>query len=254
MENAVKWLGDNLLTVNIDKTYVIPIGTQQRLSKQQSNLNIKFMDVNLDTVNSIKYLGVTIDSNLSWNDHVSNLCKKVSPKIELLRKLKHKLPINQLNTIYQSIIQPHFDYCISVWGHTTANNIKMLQRLQNRAARIITGMYDWEQSATELVSNMGWMNMTQRITYFTSLLVFKSMNSQTPKYLSEGISRSNNIHYNTRSNHSTDIIKPKHNLQLFKSSFLYSGPNIWNSLPISVKESPSLLTFKTRMKDFISAS
>ena len=93
-----------MLTVNIDKSCAITIGTQQRLKNQSDELTISIGDENLSMVETIKYLGVTIDDKLSWNQHVSNLCSKLSPKIELLRKLKHKLPSDQLITIYNLIL------------------------------------------------------------------------------------------------------------------------------------------------------
>ena len=143
------------------------------LSKNQTEqLSISIGNTNLSLVETIKYLGVTIDDNISWNQHVNNLCSKLSPRIELLRKLKYKLPTEQLITVFQSIIQPHFDYCISVWGYTSKRNVKLLQRLQNRAARIITGKYDWNLSASQILMDLGWMNINQRIDYFTTLLTF----------------------------------------------------------------------------------
>ncbi len=132
-------------------------------------------------MDAIKYLGVIIDANLSWNQCVNNLCLKLSPKIELLRKLKYKLPQEQLITIYQLIIQPHFDYSVSVWGYTSKTNLTLLQRLQNRAARIVTGMYDSNLSARNLVHGLGWMNINQRNNYFTLLLTFKAFKGSTPR-------------------------------------------------------------------------
>ncbi len=101
VHKAVKWFHDNTLTVNIDKSCAIAIGTQQRLNSQEAQLLIAIENDNLSVVDTIKYLGVTtIDNNLSWNQHVNNLCLKLFPKIELLQKLKYKLPQEQLITIY----------------------------------------------------------------------------------------------------------------------------------------------------------
>ena len=59
-----------------------------------------------------------------WKIHINELCKKLAPKIELLRRLRYKLPIDQLKTVYmyQPVVQPHFDYVITVWGY--AANVK----------------------------------------------------------------------------------------------------------------------------------
>ena len=245
VKNVVKWFNDNMLTVNIDKSCSIAIGTHQRLNNQTEELNVTVMDDNLRNVNSIKYLGLTIDNNLNWNQHVNNLCLKLSPKIELLRKLKHKLPTEQLITIYKSIIQPHFDYCVSVWGSTSKTNILLLQRLQNRAARIITGMYDWNISARNIVNNLGWMNIKQRIDYFTSLLTFKALNGLTPTYISDTL-HIRESSYNVRNANGFNFVVPRSNLELFKQSFLYNAPQLWNNL-----RSITADMFKTRYKKFL---
>ncbi len=122
-------------------------------------------------------------------------------------KLKYKLPAEQLNIIYQSIIQPHVDYCISVWGQTSKSNITLLQRLQNRAARIITGTYDWTLSATLLVKQLGWMTIFERINYFS---VFA--NNLAPTYLNDKMNRVGLSGFNTRAPTDFNLVLPKPNL------------------------------------------
>jgi len=248
VENAIKWFKDNLLTVNIDKSCAILIGTNQRLQKQ--NLSISVENMSLSNVDSIKYLGVTIDQNLSWNTHISAICKKVSPKIEMLRKLKCKLPRDQICIIYESIIQPHFDYCISVWGHTSKNNITLLQRLQNRAARVITGVYDWNYSASKLVKSLGWMTIEERVKYFTLLLAYKSINGKAPSYLCDKFKLYESS-YCTRATDGFKLTEPKPNLDIFKRSFIYSSTKLWNNLPQDLKESPSINSFKYNCKKYV---
>ena len=64
--------------------------------------------------------------------------------------------------IYTSIIQPKIDYAISIWGYTTAHNINKVQRLQNRAARILTGNFDYVNTrGIDLVKTLGLMNVTR---------------------------------------------------------------------------------------------
>ena len=185
-----------------------------------------------------------------WNTHISAICNKVSPKIEMLRKLKYKLPKEQICTIYESIIQPHFDYCISVWGHTSKNNINMLQRLQNRAARVITGIYDWNYSVSQLVRSLGWMTIEEQVKYFTLLLAFKSVNGQAPSYLCEKFTFYEST-YGTRAMDGFKLREPKPNLDIFKRSFMYSSTKLWNNIPQSLRESPSLNTFKHNYKKYL---
>lgn len=243
---AFKWFNENQLTLNIDKTCTIAIGTRQRI-KPNDELNINLLDEHLNPVNEIKYLGVTIDNNLTWNKHIHNLVSRVSPKIGLLRKLKYKLSTEQLNIVYQSIIQPHFDYCISVWGQTSQRNISIIQRLQNRAARTITGKYDWDISVTKLINELGWMNIAQRIKYFTSLLTYKAITGKAPSYISEKLELKKS-RYDTRENTNNNFKIPKPKLEIYKQSFAYNAPKLFNDLPQSVKTSLTTDSFKKKIK------
>ena len=77
--------------------------------------------------------------------------------------------------IYSSIIQPKVNYAKTFWGYTCDNNLHKIQRLQNRAARIVTGNYDYVTTGgTELVKRLKWMCVTPRRDYFMSILMYKS--------------------------------------------------------------------------------
>ena len=100
-------------------------------------LNINIFGTSLTLCNETKLLGIILDSCLSWDKHIDYICKKVSPKIGILYRLSQFLSINVLKIVYNTIIQPDFDYCISVWGNCSLIYLNKLQVLQNRAARII---------------------------------------------------------------------------------------------------------------------
>ena len=85
------------------------------------------------------YLGVKIYETISWNMQTDNICKQLVFIISRYSRLKHILPSHMLMLIYSSIIQPKFDYAITIWGYTCDNNLHKIQRLKNRAARIVTG-------------------------------------------------------------------------------------------------------------------
>ena len=132
--------------------------------------------INYPQCNSIKYLGVDIDNVLSWNLQTDSISKKLVFIISRLSRLKPVLPSQMLMYIYTSIIQPKIDYGISIWGYTTAHNINKVQRLQNRAARILTGNFAYVNTrGIDLVKNLGLMNVTQRRDYFMIIMMFKSI-------------------------------------------------------------------------------
>ena len=89
-----------------------------------------------------KALGVCIDEFLSWDKHIDKISKKVSSGIGAIRKLKSCVDRNTLICAYNALILPHFDYCCKVRDTIGVNlsvRLVRLQKLQNRAARVITG-------------------------------------------------------------------------------------------------------------------
>ena len=86
-----------------------------------------------------KSLGILIDENLCWNEQIDNISKKVSKGIGMLRHAKPYISQESLGYLYQSLIEPHFDSCSMVWRNCSITLQEKLQKLQNRAARIITG-------------------------------------------------------------------------------------------------------------------
>ncbi len=99
---------------------------------------------------------------------------KISPKVELLCRIKYKIGQTQLLDIYNSIVQPHIDYCITVWGYAADTHLDKIQIIQNIAAGIITNNYVWSISGNSLLKRLGWFTVTERRDYFMALLSFKA--------------------------------------------------------------------------------
>ena len=112
------------------------IGTRQRLH-YHDKITITIGDDIIKQCYSSKILGVELDCNINWKEHINFIAQKISKKLGLLKRLKQFLSPDLLNIVYLSLIQSQFDYCITVWGACSQYLIDRLQRLQNRAAQII---------------------------------------------------------------------------------------------------------------------
>ena len=192
--------------------------------------------------------------NLSFNKHIDHLIKKISPKIAVLHRLRYRLPVS-LNQIYLAIVQSTFDYCLSVWGNTSKQNLKAIQCLQNRAARAVTGIFDYNYSVSKIINDLSWMNIKQRFSYFLGILVYKCLNNLAPEYLSSLLTYvSDTQPYPTRTAINKYLALPKPKLSLMKQSFQYSGPSLWNTLPLHISQSDSIISFKHSLKQFITSN
>ena len=106
---------------------------------------IKLNGIVIKNVSVYKFLGLIIDKNLNWDEHVKSISKKISISIGIMHRLKHTLPNNILKLLYCSLIQSHINYGILVWGLNPIN-IKKIENLQKKAIRIIDRAYFLEHT------------------------------------------------------------------------------------------------------------
>ena len=234
-----EWYELNKLVINTSKSNVMLLTTRQMLSHMtDTDLNVHIGNHELLQRNNIKYLGVDIDNVLSWDIQTDSISKKLVFIISRLSRLKPVLLSHMLMYIYTSIIQPKIDYAISIWGYTTAHNINKVQRLQNRAARKLTGNYDYVNTrGIDLVKTLGLMNVSQRRDYFVILLMFKSIHGLVPNYLCDEITMQRDIaERTTRSTIDNNVHVPHITLECCKNEFAYRGPVLWNALPENIKK------------------
>ena len=131
------WLKGNKLPLNVMKSHSIPISIKpklQALKSKNESLRLKILVEELEVV-----LGVQIDDSLDLKEHIRVTSSKVSKAVGFLRYAKSFLSEEIRRTSYTGIIEPHFRYCCLVWGCTGVTENNQLQKLQNRAARIVTG-------------------------------------------------------------------------------------------------------------------
>ena len=105
-----------------------------------SHLSIKIDNKPIKQIHECKSLGVIIDQHLSWNSNTDNICKQITAGISALRRLKDFADKQTLLSVYNALVYPYFKYCCEVWDVFGETQSKRLQKLQNRAARIITNL------------------------------------------------------------------------------------------------------------------
>ena len=156
------------------------------------------------------------------------------------------LDYQTLIKIYLSIIQPHFDYCSQIWGCLGKVLSEKLQKLQNRAFRIIT-RENYDTRTIDVLNKVGLPNLVTRRKHHLAVLMFKAKHNMLPNCLTELFTTSNEIHnYNTRqSEFNFALPKPKNNFM--KKSFAYRGAETWNNLSADIKSKTSISTFKNSL-------
>ena len=157
LEHLDSWLKGNKLSLNVAKTQSMLIATKPKhrtLNNAAGNLNLEIRDRELNVVKKTKYLGVQVDNSLDWKEQIKAVSSKVSRAIGFLKHARNILPMASLKTLYSGIVEPHFRYCCSVWGCCGTTDINQLQKLQNRAARIVTNS-SYDSTSGPLIGSLG---------------------------------------------------------------------------------------------------
>ena len=124
--------------------------------------------------------------------------------------------------------------------------------LKNRAARIICNNFDRNISSSTLLKSLNIMNIKQWQQYFILILMFKCMNGLAPTTLNDNLNFVNDSHsYVTRASVQNDLTLPKPNCEIFRQSFMYLGPLMWNSLPCHIRNISDIIQFKNIIKNYV---
>ena len=139
----MEWYDTNQLVINTSKSNLMLVLTKQReVFTNIPNIDVYLGVDRLTQLSCLDYLGVKLDAHLMWNAQIYAVLKKLVFTISRLSRLNNVLAMYILISIYQSIVQPQVDFAITIWGFTSQLTISKVQRLHNRAARIITGNFD----------------------------------------------------------------------------------------------------------------
>ena len=195
------WYFRNKLTTNKKKSAVMIIGSEMQLQ----SLNLDQFSINLESdkielVNKAKYLGLLVKDDLSWDEHILQLCKNMNYYPHVLRRLNDIFPKQLLLKVYKSYIQSKLDYGLSIWGCTTEGNLDHVKRIQNCCGRIICNDYDYVNTrGTDLVKSLKLQTIRERKDYFRCVFMLKCIHGLAPDYLSNDVTVVVDTHgYNTK--------------------------------------------------------
>ena len=243
LENVDNWLAKNKLSLNVDKTHFMLIGTPQKLASLHGNnteLNVNIKGSRIQRVNHCKHLGVEVDDKLLWSNQIEQVRKKVLTGLYFLRKAVNVIPKHYQSMLYRCIVAPHIEYCNVIWGRCNKTLSSKLQVLQNRAAKIITGISRYG-SSTQALNDLNWKNLDEKLYVNEAVTMFKIINNQAPNYLCKRFVRKETC-YNTRNKN--DLMMGKPHTEYMRRSFCYRGAKLWNSLDDNVRNACNLTSFK----------
>ena len=126
----------------------------------------------LERSDTFKYLGVTINTNMKWGDHIEEISSKINQRLDMLKRIRYLLPLKTFVTLYNSLVGPLFHYADIVWGDKYNSKLMdELKILQKKAAKIILNLPNFS-SATEALNELGWCTLEKRTLYHRYVVFF----------------------------------------------------------------------------------
>lgn len=243
-QNLLTWFENNFMKANPDKFQAICIGkiTHDHIdSFQIGQASIKCDD-------SVTLLGINIDYMLKFDEHVSEICKKASKQLAVLKRIGNFLSKQGKLAIYNSFIASNFSYCPLAWHFCSATSTNKLEKIQERALRFIND--DYSSSLRDLLTSTNTLPLHVRRLKQMACEVFKIVNGMSPHFIRDLISlKSSN--YNFRSNKTADI--PRVNTTRYGlRSFRSEAPRIWNCLSNELREAESYPRFRRMLSSWSS--
>ena len=192
----------------------------------------------------LRLLGLTIDQNLDFSKHVSELCKQAGRKVGVITRLRNLLPTRAKLIIYICGIMPQLMYCHTVWNFCRASDRK-LERIQERALRAIYNRKS--RTYDELLKLARLPMLRNRRLQDIATLMYKVKNNLCPPYIKELFQKSNINSYSLRN---SDFVIPRFNTVMYgQHSLRYLGPVLWSKLDKIIKNSESLNMFKAKLEN-----
>ena len=228
------WLNVNRLSLNIGKTNFIIFHPYNKPVK--SCVTILIDKKAISEKNYLKYLGVIVDSTLSWNHQISSVTKKISRAIGIMYKLRDLVPLSVLMSIYYSLIYSHIVYAIEVWGSAFKTEMDKILILQKRAVRLMT----FADKLPDIPGNLRPSNpiffklqilkVVDVYKYQLIKFIFKCLNQLTPLQFHNWFVLTYQVHlYQTRVSYRRNLFIPS--VRTSNYGLKQLRPKIWNELP-----------------------
>ena len=241
-----RWMASNELKMNDAKTEVMLI-TPRRMAMKIECPTMVIGDHVVAPSHFVRNLGVILDSLAGMERQINAVCKTSYMHLYNISKIRCYLDKHSLACIIHAFVTCRLDYGNALLCGYPESQIQKLQRVQNVAARLISGRRKYDH-ITPVLKELHWLPVVKRIQFKVVTTVFKAMHDTAPAYLQELI-----VPYAP----SRGLRSREHNLLCVpftrstvagSRAFSIAGPKLWNALPQYLRDISDISTFKKQLK------
>lgn len=240
------WMKNNALKLNGDKTEFI-IFTRE---KTTTNYTLNVDNENISSCDSVKILGVTLDTQMNLGKHLSNTCRSSYLQIRKINSIRQYLNVDSVKTLVQATVIVKLDYCNSMFFGLPMKSTHRLQLAQNTAARLITKTSRYHH-ITPILKDLHWLPISKRCQFKILVLTFKSLHNNVPMYLN-AILEWYHPRRHLRSMTTTSLVPSRSRTVTYgRRLFDTAAASVWNNLPEYIKNTHDINVFKSHIKTYL---
>ena len=240
---SLEWFNNNSMKANPDKFQLMFLTRHGSVADEK----IKIGNIEIKSTSSINVLGLELDNELKFTPHIDEICSQAGKQVNALKRIKNYLEKGSKMIIYNSYVTSNFNHCSAVWMLTNKTNMEKLERTNKRAIRFATNKF--HENYENICKQERQLNIHRKCVKNTAVLMYKVRKGTVPSYVSE-LFKVQNLQYAIRDNNK--FVLPKYDTVKFgKNSMRYYGVKLWNNIPIMIKTSPSLNTFKLAINTWL---
>ena len=239
MPHLTEWVQTNRLSLNTDKTNYIVFS---RSRTRTTPVKISIMGSEITKVTHFKFLGVIVDENLTWQQHINYIRSKIAKSLGIIRCAKRNLNFSTLKTLYLSFIHPLLTYCLDVWGGCGETLFQSIFRSQKKAIRLICSARR-NAHTHDLFQSLNILTLKNLYFYSIAVLMYKHHSHLTTPIINELFSSNRSVNSaNTRQQSLLRI--PLVHSQKSQKAIRYAGVHVWNQLVPLVDVNTTFSKFK----------
>ena len=203
----------------------------------------------------VRYLGIFINSQLKWCDHMKHLVAKASRSLNYLRHTLFSCSASVKATAYRAVVRPILEYASPAWCLHTKKDVTNLEAIQRHAARWVCGSrwdtinHNWSRSSDSCLQELHWPTLHTRRSYFSTSLTHDILHNRVAIPFSKYFQFSTTV---TRS-HPMSLFIPSSTINSRRFSFFINSPFLWNTIPHRILKLTNPAAFRTALRRFLIA-
>ena len=246
LENIDKWFCINKLSLNYSKTNFM-IFNKHPHKTCNYDFKLEINGNNLVRAGTVKYLGVIIDENLTWSQHLKYLSSPIAKHSGLFYRLRNYVSREALCVLYYGLIYSKVQYGIISWGTASKTSLNAIQIRLNQILRAIS-FNNVRTPVTSLYKNLNFLKLDDIYKLELAKFMYKVYNKNLPKIIENKFTKLASTHeYNTRQSAKSGYFRPRVNKSIASNLLSFRGPKLFNEIDYELK-SMQWVSFKKNYK------